>query len=279
MTFRQLITIIIITAGLSLTGCSTKDEQPTPSVIKAFKMSGDEPGASLNNIRRTAIINTATSIGAQAGLAWKAQQIDENLTSDSKKLDNIFNFRVLMLKDNVLPPVLSSGKDAVNLDSNTTLRLADQVYKIVTPPKFVTAPPNWREYLWMSYEKPETPNSTLLPENAEERALWNKYITIGWKQGIEQAEQIFSVNLGRLKRDYEGMVLYRQLLAQNMVTAPFVAQANLGVTGNANELRINDKVLRITATSELNTNSNNWRPAMTVDNTNKAILEPPRYLK
>ena len=60
-----------------------------------------------------------------------------------------------------------------------------------------------------------------------------------------------------------GMILYRRLLTLHMVSAPFVASADLGVTGNATHLRINDQVLRITAQSALQPNAKKWRPVIT----------------
>ena len=56
------------------------------------------------------------------------------------------------------------------------------------------------------------------------------------------------------------MVLYRKMLAQDMVSAPFVAKADLGVTGDAKEMRIDDRILRITAHSQLQTDSSKWQP-------------------
>ena len=58
------------------------------------------------------------------------------------------------------------------------------------------------------------------------------------------------------------MILYRELLAEHMVSAPFVAKARLGVTGDASQLRINDEVMRITAQSELQTDPNKWQPVL-----------------
>ena len=71
--------------------------------------------------------------------------------------------------------------------------------------------------------------------------------------------QIFTDNLARLKRDYAGMVLYKKLLAQHMVSAPFVARTELGVTGGGSDMRINDQVLRITALPSLQSNSRKWK--------------------
>lgn len=276
-TLKLVIPIIVLAL---LSACASDDKPPQPAVIKAFEAQADTPASKINSIRRTAIINTATSLGAQAGLAWRSEQINKDLRSNTKRLNGVFNFRGLMLKNNVLPPILVEGRDSLNLASNTTLRLADRVYKIISPPRFVTAPPTWREYLWMQYKTPEKPNSILLPENANERTVWNQYINVGWKEGIKQADQIFAVNLGRLKRDFNGMILYRQLLAQNMVSAPFVAKSDLGVTGNSKMMRINDQVLRITATSKLNTDPSQWKPALTqLKQLPKAVFGQPRFLK
>ncbi len=61
-------------------------------------------------------------------------------------------------------------------------------------------------------------------------------VEMGWFEGIDQADQIYTENLARLKRDYQGMIRYRMLLAQNMVSAPQVAHRELGVTGGGEEL-------------------------------------------
>ena len=132
-------------------------------------------------------------------------------------------------------------------------------------PRFITAPPNWRNYIWMGYEKPEKPNATLLPQNSAERKIWNEHVAIGWNEGSKQADEIFSANLARLKRDFEGMILYRKLLAQNMVTSPYVSQAELGITGDGNKLHIDDRVLRITSIPQLQTDPKNWRPAISTN--------------
>ena len=83
------------------------------------------------------------------------------------------------------------------------------------------------------------------------------------KEGLQQANEIFAADLSRLKRDYLGIVLYRRLLAQGMITSPKVAKADLGVTGDADQIRINDEVMRITAHSALQPNSNQWNPVLT----------------
>ncbi len=89
-----------------------------------------------------------------------------------------------------------------------------------------------------------------------------KYIDIGWKEGTAQADPNYTQNFARLKQDYSGMVLYRKLLAQNIVSPPYVAKTDLGVTGGKNNLRIHDQVLRITAMPALQPNSKMWKAAI-----------------
>lgn len=242
--------------ALSLSACS----KATQSVeIPAFK----QPKAfDINRVRSKALEETAVSIGAQAGLAYRAKQINVLLSHSTKQLDRVFNFNDLLLENNVLPPVLVEGRRTLKINGEDVIRAADRVYEIQRQPRFVTAAPTWRNYLWMSFKKPQMPDVSLLPRTYWERQLWNDYIQKGWQQGIKQANEIYTSNLARLKRDYNGMILYRELLAQNMVTAPFVAKTNLGVTGGGHSMRLNDRVLRITAKSSLNADSKTWRPVL-----------------
>lgn len=261
-------TFSVIALSLSLIACTHK--LPPPSDINGFPPSAIEANAKISRIRVAALQETATSLGAQSGLAWTSKQINQKLEADTRNLDQIFNFRSLLLNNNVQPPVLVEGRKTLVIDDPDTLRLADKVYEIINPPRFVTAPANWRDYLTMHYEIPEKPTAAFLPRNAEEREVWNEFVLQGWKDGISQANGIFTANMGRLKRDYNGMITYRVLLAQRMVTPPFVASTNLGVTGDENKIRINDQILRITSTSRLIPNSKHWR-AVIVPGTEGAI--------
>lgn len=217
----------------------------------------------VNKIRLAALREAATTLGAQGALAWRTQHIDMALQQQAAYLDHVFNFNQLLLRHNVLPPVLTESKGNLNLANADTIRMADKTYKIVSPARFVTAPPTWRNYLWLTYKKPDIPDTTLLPVNKAEAKIWNFYLQKGWKEGLQQANEIFAANLSRIKRDYLGIILYRRLLAQGIITSPQVAKADLGITGNANQLRINDEIMRITAHSALQPNSNKWKPILT----------------
>ncbi len=264
-TKRNTLLGIIGILGMTLGSCALASSTPTITANMGYvKLSHLPSGTSkVNPIRLKAIKETATRLGARGALAWRSLQIDQSLKAEAIHLDHVFNFNKLLINHDVLPPVITQSDNDLTLDGSDYICLASKTYKIVSPARFVTTAPTWRTYLWMSYKKPTMPNKTLLPATKAEAHIWNMYLKEGWKQGLAQANDIFQVNLDRLKRDYDGIVLYRQLLAQRIVSAPYVAKADLGVTGNANEIRINDKVLRITAQSQLQPNSAKWRPIIT----------------
>lgn len=212
-----------------------------------------------------ALQDIAMSIGAQAGLAWRSEHINQILTKNSSRLDRIFNFNLILLNHNVIPPVLIQGNNSLHLSDGQTLRIDDRTYQIISQARFTTAPPQWRNYLWMDYQHPELPLPAFLPKTPEERIVWKKYATLGWQDGINQANAIFNDNLARLTRDYTGMALYRNLLLKGMVSKPFVAHTNLGVTGNSSDLRINDQILRITSLPKLQVNPGRWKSIVTHD--------------
>ena len=230
-----------------------------------YRSPADRKNEKQGKIREMALKEVALSIGAQAGLANKAKSIDERLITEARNLDTIFDFNGLIINQNIMPPVLQEGRNSLNLADEQTIRIVDHTYKILKQAKFVTTAPNWRQYLWMDYKKPELPETGLLPQDSEEQKLWADYIRKGWKNGEEQGNSILEDNLARIKQDFKGMVLYRKLLAMNMVSPPFVAETDLGITGDTNEINIDDRVLRITALPELNINSNDWLAAVSKD--------------
>jgi defect-in-organelle-trafficking protein DotC len=212
----------------------------------------------LSQLRAKSLRDTAMSLGAQAGLASAAKQINSHTESNNKDLETIYNFNALMLNHGVLPPVLEAGDNTLNLADPNTIRVSDRTYKIIQQARFATTAPNWREYLWLNFSKPTLPDRTLLPKSAEENKVWRAGIRAGWDKGVEQAYSIFQQNLARLKRDFRGMLLYRKLLEEKMISPPFVSRTELGVTGDGDDMRVNDQVLRIVELPKLQTNSKGW---------------------
>lgn len=220
---------------------------------------GSSARASVSAMRATALRDAALSMGARGGLASRANQINCMLLKFEPYLNRVFNFNAMLLDKSVLPPVLIEGRNTLRLTGTDAIRIEDRNYEILAQAKFVTAPPTWRDYLWMAYTVPEIPDKTLLARTRAEGIVWKRYINEGWRAGVQQADLIFKENLGRIKRDFEGMIRYRTLLAQNMVSPPYVAELDLGVTGGGKEMSVNDRVLRITAFPQLQKDSRNWK--------------------
>lgn len=214
-------------------------------------------------LRAQALQDIAMSVGAQAGLAWRSEHINQILTKSSSRLDRIYNFNLILLDHNVIPPVLIQGNNSLHLSDAQTLRINDRTYQIISQARFTTTPPQWRNYLWMDYQHPELPLPAFLPKTPAERAVWKKYATLGWQDGINQANVIFNENLARLTRDYTGMALYQNLLLKGMVSKPFVARTDLGITGDSSDLHINDQILRITSLPKLQVNPGRWKSIVT----------------
>lgn len=215
--------------------------------------------AAIGALRAHALRETALSLGARGGLAERAIQINTSLNNYEPLLDRVFQFNGMMLDNNILPPVLVEARNTLSLSGGDTIRAADRTFKILSQAKFISAAPTWREYLLMSYDVPAMPDRSLLPRNKPERMMWESDLEEGWKAGLQQAELIFVENINRLVRDYKGMILYRSLLAQHIVSEPYVASLNMGVTGGGNDMTVNDRLLRITAFPQLQANSNNWK--------------------
>lgn len=226
----------------------------------------------INPIRIQALKESALSVGAQGALAKRSEEIDKMLAKNSRYLDQVFNFSALMLPNDVLPPVLLEGDNTINIADAQTLRISDKMYSIAAQARFVSAPPTWHDYLWMSFPKPDAPDVSILPKNAKEQKIWQSALTLGWKQGLAQGDTIFSDNVARLKRDYNGMVLYDKLVLQNMISLPEVAKTQLGVTGGGNALTVNDQIKRLTVEPTLNSNSNYWKPAIDSDNPRQTVV-------
>lgn len=234
--------------------------------VRIYPLSPGEAKGQLSNLKVKVLQDSAMSIGAQGGLAWASEQINGRMNQDRKYLDTIFNFDAMVLSHGVIPPVLEVGDNSLNLEDPNTIRVADRTYKIVKQARFATTPPNWREYLWLAYGKPQLPDKSLLPRNSYEQKIWKDGIRAGWEKGVTQSHTIFQQSLARLKRDFRGMILYRKLLQEKMISPPFVARTELGVTGNGSDMRINDQVLRIVELPQLQTNSRGWKAVVIKNN-------------
>ncbi len=218
------------------------------------------------DIRQDAVKEAALSYGARGGLAMRTYEIRKDLDLRGRYLDKIFDFRHLLMAAPsgllIEPPIVSESENALLINAGgQDASVADRYYHINENARIVSAPRTWHSYLEREWGEVTPPPDILRPENEQERALWIENVGKGWEAGYAQADQIFEDDLARLTADYQGMVRYRTLLAQKMVSAPYALQVDRGVTGGGDEMRVGDRAVRITGVPELVPGYEQWQPA------------------
>lgn len=239
-----------------------------------LKNEADRKG--IDPMRAQQIQEAALAYGASAGMDARAKEINRVLDSNARNYDHAFNFGALMLEPGVMPPVISEGRDAYNQPSDTLVRAADRVYRIEFPARFVSVQPTWRDYLPVPVTGAPRPDATMLPKDRSEKNLWDQWATEGWKKGIELANETFEANTARLKRDFEGMIRYKALYEQGVVSKPVLASSNLGVTGGGDEMAVGDRIHQITDKAQLDPTTRRWAHPMPVTGQNDRVWTTPQ---
>ncbi|MCI5060393.1 MAG: type IV secretion system DotC family protein [Alphaproteobacteria bacterium] len=218
------------------------------------------------DIKGDAQKEAALSYGARGGLAWRTWHIRQELEERARYLDKVFDFRQLLIPAPsgllIEPPIVSQSLDAMIIDGKgIDAAVADRVLLINRNARIVSAPRTWRAYLERQWGDTDAPPDVLRPADKEERKVWEKNIREGWQKGVEQADEIFQQDLNQLVGDYQGMIRYRTLLAQGMISPPYALQVDRGVTGGGDEMRIGDRAVSLTELPKLQTRYKQWQPA------------------
>jgi defect-in-organelle-trafficking protein DotC len=216
-------------------------------------------------IRKDAMREAALSYGARGGLAWRTYHIRQEMETRARYLDQVFDFRQLLIAAPsgmmIEPPIISESLDAMAIEQGgQNAAVADRVLNIGRNARIVSTARTWRAYLERQWGEVSPPPELLLPSTGEEQVQWDMWFDEGWKAGVEQADEIFQADLNKLTADYQGMIRYRTLLSQGMVSPPLALQVDRGVTGGGSEMRIGDRGLSITGSS-LQAETHEWSPA------------------
>ncbi|MCB9988533.1 MAG: type IV secretory system conjugative DNA transfer family protein [Rhodospirillales bacterium] len=227
----------------------------------------DEDASALPfDIRNDAMKEAALSFGARGGLAWQTFMIRQQLDQRASYMDRIYDFRTLLIPAPsgllIEPPVISEEINAMLINtSGSEAAVSDRIYNINKNARIVSTARSWRNYLERTWGTVAPPPDILRPNDEEERARWVEWIRQGWEEGVTQADQIFEQDLNQLATDYQGMVRYRVLLAQGMVSPPYTLQTDRGVTGGGTQMRVGDRAVQITGMPSLMSGSDTWQPA------------------
>lgn len=241
---------------------------PTAQELKNIKRnakSSDEASKMPINIRRDSMRESALSYGARGGLAWRTYNIRQEMETRARYLDKVYNFRHLLIPAPsgmlIEPPIISENIDAMVIEQGgQNAAVADRIYNIGRNARIVSTARTWRAYLERQWGTVTPPPEILLPTKGDDFAEWEMWFDEGWKAGVEQADEIFQADLDKLSADYQGMIRYRTLLAQGMVSPPYALQVDRGVTGGGNEMRIGDRGVSITGLPSLKTETQEWSP-------------------
>lgn len=191
--------------------------------------------------RNQGIRSESLRVGAAIGGEIMWQQLMDELKKKEYQLalDRIFNFSYLRYDWNMLPPIIESAEQSVELHGHGRLMTTDRIFKIIEPAKLITATPTWRAYFKHYDFTDTTATQSLLPANASETRVWREGLCDGAKQGVIFAADQFADALSRLTRDYKGMLLYKQLEVQGMVKPPKLSSKRHGTQQNHDTLVIN----------------------------------------
>ena len=219
----------------------------------------------ITRIREGALLEASQGYGAQMGYARRGWEIEKLLENRSGQLSEVFDFSRVVSPapaksgGHVLPPVVSRSFNAFEGDTEgREVSVADEYLTIIAPGRIHSVQPTWRDYLLFAPEPPEEPARSLFPQNPIEKKMFEKGIREGWQAGVELADAEIESRLDRLNRDYGGMLQYRRLVLMGMMDRMVLADADFGVTGGGNEMRIGSRTVRIVSDAEFQVDPRQW---------------------
>lgn len=240
-------------------------------VIRKLSDLTEERAEAAHNEQRMALSNkmvsiSAKTLGEQTGYAVGVKRLKSIVSGLDQYLTSVVDtaFRQLMIMDDagrlISPPIIEANENNVSLSkSGKVFRAASQSFFINKNARFVLSPPSWKDYLKVSYKKPKLPPAGLMPQNIEQTKIWNKGIREGYRAGLDHANRVFGHQMNAISRDMEGMIRYHVLRAYNMVSEPKIIKTAHAVTGGGSEMFVNDQILSIDVTPQLNSSMVRWR--------------------
>lgn len=254
-------------ALIAIGGPDRYKSMSTPASFSEFKSKtrrGDFD-AEIDQERYGLLREAAVSYAAQAGYQRRVWQVMRELERDSAKLSQSFDFNRVAYRapretGYLLPPVVSRATAAINVaETGQSAIAADEYYRIEIPGRLVSVVPTWRDYLIIPLEEATEPGDDFLPQNREERKVFDRFAEAGWRAGVEQADEALELNFARLKRDYLGMVEYRKMVQAGLVQEMVVQSSEQRSAGEGDELFIGERRVKIVSAARLVRNPNHWK--------------------
>lgn len=234
-----------------------------PPALDAYLQEERTPDSGLSATKRQMLEEAGRTLGFRGGKAQRAWELRQSLEAKALRLDLLYDFRTLISAEGWLPPVISEATDVANITADQ-IRTGNKVYDKIADERFVSNPPSWRSWLLagLPARAGDGPESSVTPEDATQKAVWERALRKGWDEGRESADHILDVNFNRITRDYRGMLLYSQLLRQDYMTLPVVADQQQTVTGDSTKLTLGDRVRTLKQKAVFVPEKTRWRPVI-----------------
>lgn len=279
--------VVLALCGVALAGCESRLFYATPSMPTAPRIGGgdvlvsdprppgmDEVAIGLDmaprpdpvpKLRREGLAAAAQAYGAQMGYDRMAWEIERTLEHRSSALSTVYDFGRLVSASPrrvgyIVPPVVSRSFEAFEGDDREA-SAADEYLTVLRPGRISAVVPSWRDWLLMKRPVPQAPAESQLPTTEAEVEVFKREFRVGWIEGERQAIDELRERLARLGRDLEGMLQYRRLVSMGMMDRMVLADADFGVTGGGNVMRIGARTINIVSEAQFETDPLKWRPA------------------
>jgi len=213
-------------------------------------------------LRDEQIRDAAMVVGVRGGFSYRARELRTLLEQRSDKLDRVFTFGPLVQYGRILAPVVELVEQVQAIDGDgTAMRETARVLRVTKPARLVTVQPTWRDWLTIMPMPVDADDTVLLPESDHDIAVWRESVRQSWAIGVKQADSVYLADLAVLTRDYEGMLRYRDLLVQGIVSPAEIGRSDLGIVREDAELRIGDNIYTIRS-SAVFTEPEKWKPVV-----------------
>lgn len=204
-------------------------------------------------------------VGMYFGFQHQVKAINERLDSRSETLDEMYNFRNVLIKDNMLPPVVIRANQLFEKIDENTFHESSIIYRMRKPSMLSYNSPTWRDYIYLDptqVQKPILPPG-LKPKNKQEKNAWRSAVEKGINKGKGHALEVYELMLAELNEDYRGMVLAHHLYELNMLNMGDVNIKNKGTIVTEKEINVNDRII-VLEPNDVFIEQKKWKPFIEV---------------
>ena len=232
------------------------DEPPAGPGDISFRKTVDSNSGPIGSLRRDALRSAARAYGSQHGFQRRVWEINKVLEQHTATASTLFDFNRVVAhlpggNGIVIPPVMAKTIDNQQLSDNASqLATSDMNLVLLRPGRLSVTTPTIFDYLVIPSQEPVIPEVSLLPNNGEEADMFSTWFNEGWQAGRHLARDEFSTRLQRLLDDYDGMMEYRRLVENGIMTRMVLTKSDFGTTVLDDTMRIGDKVVQVESEAE-----------------------------